>query len=114
MAQFSRRSRYRRWGIRRYNIYAQDESSLEATPTRRDRVVPRRYTTWKPADDSFEYVTKPGDTLAGLAQRFYRDAKLWWVISDHNPAIGYAFDLEPNTVLTVPSITRVGLVPSVM
>jgi len=37
-----------------------------------------------PAPPETTYVVQPGDTLYGIAQRFYGDGKLWTVIYDFN------------------------------
>jgi LysM repeat protein len=49
------------------------------------------------------YRTQPGETLAGLAQRFYGDASLADLIAQHNQLRGA---LEPGVELRLPSASR--------
>jgi nucleoid-associated protein YgaU len=51
----------------------------------------------------FRYQVKQGDRLDLLANRFYRDPRMWWLISDANPDLLYPDDLlEPGTYLIIP------------
>lgn len=52
--------------------------------------------------DDIVYTTEVGDDLVLLATRFFGDPFLWWVLMDRN-AIDYPLDMEPGTVLIVPS-----------
>lgn len=51
--------------------------------------------------DLIEFVFRAGDTLSGLAHRFYGDWRLWRAIADRN-AIVDVRTIEPGTVLLIP------------
>jgi hypothetical protein len=55
-------------------------------------------------DDTL-YVTKPNDTLPGLAYTYYNDVRLWWVIYDTNASAlqGNPIDLGAGILLHIPS-----------
>jgi YD repeat-containing protein len=53
----------------------------------------------------FQYTVKTGDTLRALAQTFYGDANLWYVLAEANALDGDA-TLVAGTVITVPAVTR--------
>ena len=61
-------------------------------------------TTPRP-DDRFHTVLE-GDRLDLLAHRYFGRADLWWVICDYND-IFFPLDLEPGTVLRIPSVEHV-------
>lgn len=56
-------------------------------------------------DDRFHTVTD-GERLDIIAHRHLGDAKLWWIICDYND-IFFPLDLEPGTVLRIPSVEHV-------
>lgn len=49
------------------------------------------------------YTFKEGDTLDGLAYKYYGDASLWWSILDANPSFESEIEIEYGTVLTIPT-----------
>jgi len=56
-------------------------------------------------DDRFHTVVE-GDRVDLLAHRYLGRADLWWVICDYN-GIFFPLELEPGTVLRIPSTDRV-------
>ena len=54
---------------------------------------------------NLRYQVKQGDRLDLLANRFYRDAHLWWLIAEANPDYLYPDDLlEPGRQLVIPPV----------
>lgn len=61
----------------------------------------------------YEYVTKVGDTLPALADRWFKDARKWTILADFNFDVVFdPLELPVNIVLKVPPTSFVGLVPS--
>ena len=56
-------------------------------------------------DDRFHTVTD-GERLDIIAHRYLGDAKLWWIICDYNDLF-LPLELEPGTVLRIPSVENV-------
>ena len=56
-------------------------------------------------DDRFHTVTD-GERLDILAHRYLGGADLWWIICDYND-IFFPLELEPGTVLRIPSVEHV-------
>ena len=54
--------------------------------------------------NSYRLIEMAGETLEQLAGRLYGDARLWWVIADANPEIGYPDNLPAGTVIRLPSL----------
>lgn len=48
------------------------------------------------------YVTKDGDSLPGLAYRFYGNAKMWWVIAEFNDLANGGYMLKPGLTIEIP------------
>lgn len=49
------------------------------------------------------YTFKEGDTLDGLAYKYYGDASLWWAILDANTYFESEIEIEFGTVLAIPT-----------
>lgn len=49
------------------------------------------------------YTFKEGDTLDGLAYKYYGDASLWWSILDANPVYTSEIEIEYGDVLAIPT-----------
>jgi nucleoid-associated protein YgaU len=62
-----------------------------------------RFGLYRPEEDATlqEHVFADGDTLSGLAHRFYQDWRLWRLIADRN-RITDARKIERGTVLLIP------------
>jgi hypothetical protein len=56
-------------------------------------------------DDVFHTVVE-GDRIDLVAYRYLGRADLWWVICDYNDVF-FPLELEPGTVMRVPSVERV-------
>lgn len=50
------------------------------------------------------HVVKDGDTLLSIAQEYYDDCQLWYILADANPiVVTDIFELTVNTTLLIPS-----------
>ena len=76
------------------------------------RVLDRKryYTTIKYPEiplsiDDFYIITAIGDRLDNLANQFYEDVNLWWVITSANPDVikRDSFILEPGIEIRIPA-----------
>jgi hypothetical protein len=56
---------------------------------------------------SFEdnyFITTEGDRMDILAQQFYKDSSLWWVIAISNPSINQgSYFIKPGTQIRIPT-----------
>ena len=49
------------------------------------------------------HVISEGDTLLSIAQKYYGDQFLWYIIADANPSISFdMFELPVNTTILIP------------
>lgn len=53
-------------------------------------------------DDDVYVATETGDRLDTLAQQFYNDPTLWWIIASANNIHNANFGFEDGTVLRIP------------
>ena len=53
-------------------------------------------------DNDIHVVTQQGDRLDSLANQFYDDASLWWIIATANNIHDSGFSVAPGTILRVP------------
>ena len=53
-------------------------------------------------DDDIYAVTQTGDRLDTLANQFYKDSTLWWVIATANNIHDAPFALADGTILRIP------------
>ena len=67
------------------------------------KIMPVRYRIASPIrpDDRFHTVIE-GERIDQIANRYFGDATLWWVICDYN-AIQFPLELTPRAVLRIPS-----------
>lgn len=65
---------------------------------------PRIDTTSRP-DDTFHTVVE-GDRIDLITYRYLGRAELWWIICDYND-IFFPLEVEPGTVLRIPSVEHV-------
>lgn len=112
MARYQRTSRYARSGTTPYRHYPTG-AGFDAEPIRVDYVLTRRYTSWAEIPGSRTHVVKDGETLPGLAGRYFQDRRRWGLIADFNPVAAFdPLELEPFTVLVIPPLSFVGRVQS--
>ena len=54
--------------------------------------------------DDLYVITTVGDRLDSIAQRFYNDVRLWWVIATANPQVirRDSYNLKPNLEIRIP------------
>lgn len=52
--------------------------------------------------NSIEYVVQGEEELDSIADKFYDDETLWWLIADVND-IEFAFDVAPGDIIIVPA-----------
>ena len=67
--------------------------------------VPLKYPEIPLSADDLYVITTTGDRLDLLANQFYNDIRLWWIIATANPNIirRDSFALAPNIELRIPS-----------
>ena len=53
-------------------------------------------------DDDKYVVTQTGDRLDTLANQYYNDSTLWWIIASSNNLHSASIGLEDGTVLRIP------------
>lgn len=62
------------------------------------RVIDRSYEKSK----AMIHIVKYGETLFSIADKYYNDFKLWFLIADKNPSISNPFELEANQEIIIP------------
>lgn len=50
------------------------------------------------------HVVMIGERIETIAYQYYSDPGLWWRIADANPELLWYDDIQPGTVLRIPSI----------
>ena len=71
---------------------------------------PLRYPSIPLSSNDLYILTTSGDRLDFLADQFYNDVRLWWVIATANPQIirRDSYNLKPNLEIRIPSnITQI-------
>ena len=65
---------------------------------------PLKYPTIPPQSDDLYIITTIGDRLDSLANQFYNDVRLWWIIANANVGIirRDSFALENNLQIRIP------------
>ena len=66
---------------------------------------PLRYPSIPLSSNDIYITTTVGDRLDSLANQFYNDIRLWWIISSANPHIVRrdSYALKPNSQIRIPS-----------
>jgi hypothetical protein len=59
-------------------------------------------TTIEKRDDDIYVITQDSDRLDLLANQFYNDSRLWWIIAQANNLNGVNIGLEPGIQLRIP------------
>jgi len=74
----------------------------ELTGNRSSGIVPRYPNIPLSFEDNY-FITTEGDRMDILAQQFYKDSTLWWVISIANPSINQgSYFIKPGTQIRIP------------
>jgi hypothetical protein len=60
-----------------------------------------------PAEQTFVVTSANVANSPGLAYQIYGDKNYWWIICIYNGILDPIQDLQPGTVLQIPSITNV-------
>lgn len=60
------------------------------------------YPKFEPKDTDIYIITRTGDRLDNLAQTYYNDVTMWWVIARVNNVGKGTFTLEPGKQLRIP------------
>ena len=68
---------------------------------------PLRYPSIPLSSNDIYILTIIGDRLDTLADQFYNDVRLWWIIANANPDIVRrdSYSLKPNLEVRIPSNT---------
>lgn len=64
------------------------------------------YPSIAPSDSDYYIYTTTGDRLDLLAQQYYGDASLWWIISSANTIPHDTIYIAPGTQLRIPTNTN--------
>lgn len=56
-----------------------------------------------PTEDDLYVITTGGDRYDALAQQFYGDYRLWWIIASANNSKKSSFFVEPGVQLRIPA-----------
>lgn len=54
-------------------------------------------------EEAVKHTVVQSDTLSTIANQYYEDAQLWWVILEANPSYSNAFDIKVGDILVIPS-----------
>ena len=71
---------------------------------------PLKYPNIPLTSDDLYITTTVGDRLDSLANQFYNDIRLWWIITNANPQIirRDSYSLKPNLEIRIPvNITQI-------
>ena len=63
-----------------------------------------------PGNGDNYHIVSEQDTLLSLAEKYYHDQFLWYIIADVNPDIEDIFSLTINTTLFIPDIHSLSLI----
>lgn len=86
------------------NRYKYTNTRLE-TDTKREYLESTIYPKIKANDNDIYIVTQETDRLDLLANRYYGDSKMWWIIATANNINDATFYIEPGTQLRIPADT---------
>lgn len=64
------------------------------------RILDRSYEK----DEVIIHLTKSGEDLMSLADKYYGDFSLWYLIAEKNPSIENPFEIPNNMELIVPNL----------
>ena len=101
--------RYLSSGYMHYALFTDDERSRTSRPNKTVVSSSRRLTT-RFVNVAHKYVCVEGDTLQGLAFRFYNDPLEWYVIADHNSTLDLLdimSGIPAGTTIIIPRLSEV-------
>ena len=58
-----------------------------------------------PTDNDMYIISEQGDRLDVLAQKYYKDPSMWWIIATANNLNNASLSVEPGIQLRIPSDT---------
>lgn len=78
--------------------------NIKKTPELKRYYKPLKYPTIPLNSDDLYITTTIGDRLDILANQFYKDVRLWWIIMNANVGIirRDSFSLKPNLQIRIP------------
>jgi len=106
MADFTRKTRYKEFGLTDNLEYSPYKRSIDNIPERETLVCVNRSTSFSSRLETIVHVVKQGETVHNLSSHYYGDARLWWFIADYNQNIDYN-DLKEGDNLIIPPNTEV-------
>mgnify|MGYP001313165057 CR=1 FL=1 len=86
------------------------EIKAKTTDSGKNYYLPIRYPDIPLSSNDIYVRTTIGDRLDSLANAFYNDVRLWWIISSANPHIVRrdSYALKPNLEIRIPTnITKI-------
>jgi hypothetical protein len=85
--------------LQRYNELARKRKTRDG----KEVYVTRIYPNIPLRDDDLYVMVETGDRLDTLANDFYKDSTLWWIIASANNIHNAVFGLRDGTILRIPS-----------
>lgn len=61
------------------------------------------YPTITPTDNDIYIISEQGDRLDILAQKYYKDSSMWWIIATANNLNNASISVQPGLQLRIPS-----------
>jgi hypothetical protein len=85
--------------LQRYNELARKRKTRDG----KEVYVTRIYPNIPLRDDDLYVMVETGDRLDTLANDFYKDSTLWWIIASANNIHNAVFGFRDGTILRIPS-----------
>lgn len=85
--------------LKRYDFLARKKK----TPDGKEVYFTRIYPNIPLSDNDLYIITELGDRLDTLANQFYEDSTLWWIIASANNIHNAVFGLKEGTILRIPA-----------
>ena len=84
-----------------------NNTTQNKTPQGKNYYQPLRYPNIPLSSNDIYIITTVGDRLDSLADHFYNDVRLWWIIATANPGIirRDSYNLKANLELRIPTNT---------
>jgi hypothetical protein len=77
--------------------------AYNSTKSQYDLTVMRKFPTVVTGFTYYEWVE--GDRIDLVSEKYFSDPEFWWQILDVNPSIANPFEIEPGTILRIPSVS---------